>query len=135
VLTIVHSNEVVIAGATSLLWWKRIRLSDRFYALPDHKQFAVIMHEFGHLFYHHTEKRILCLIFTPWRLIPMMHRQEFEADRYAASLGGADALIEMLQGVGDGELFHPSNADRRAALKKYEIPRPGSKKPGSLSPR
>jgi Zn-dependent protease with chaperone function len=118
----VRTNDVFIAGATSLLWWKRVRVSDKFYALPEDQQFAVLMHEFGHLYHHHTEKRILCLVFSPWRLIETMKRQEFEADRYAASQGCADALIEVLKGKSDGGLFHPSNFERREVLKTYEHP-------------
>ena len=120
-MNLVHSNDVCIAGATSFLWWNRIRVSDRFYRLDSDKQLAVLMHEFGHIIHRHTEKRILCLIFTPWRLIEMMKRQEFQADLYAARQGCANSLIEILQGDGGGDSFHPSNSERREALRAQSL--------------
>ncbi len=116
----IRINEPLIAFAFSFLWIKLIVTGTKFQRLPLDLQIAALAHENGHLSGHHTEWRLICLLLAaplfPW----LCHRQEFAADKYAASCGHADELIRILASDYRGGLLHPSNAERRRKLELYE---------------
>jgi len=124
-MKIVKSKRSFVARSFSLLWFKRIYVGVRFNNLPADQALAVLAHEEGHCELHHTEKRILALLF-PFMLKNMCHKHELEADNYAGVRGHAESLIRFIRRCNQGP-YHPSNNIRIKALKKFISP--------SLDPR
>ncbi len=109
----VKSDEDMIAYAWSFFWIKRIVTGKRFEAISPRLRAAIILHERGHANLHHTEKKLLALLITPWKLFRVIKEQEFEADAYCASRRFGNELIEFLQTLGKGGgHYHPTNAER-----------------------
>ena len=94
--------------------------SNLFSMLPKVMQDAAVVHEMAHCIMHHTEKRILCLLFMPWKIREVCKNHEFEADRYAVMNGYGEGLKLCLRFESEGGMFHPSNAERRQKIEQYE---------------
>ena len=103
----------MIACAFSLGPYKKILYGSGFKKLPNDVQAAITSHEEGHLHGHHTELRILCLLFMPFMLKWLCQKQEVMADRYAVSQGHAIGLLKLLKSEYGGDFFSPSHAHRR----------------------
>lgn len=119
-MIIVPTNEPIIARALSFGWWKRVYVGKLFERLPPHIRQAVLAHEAAHCDLHHTEKRILALIFAPFLLKRICRKQELDADKLAAKKGHAPALMELLSIDVDVGPYHPTHKERISALKQYE---------------
>jgi Zn-dependent protease with chaperone function len=115
-----RTDADIIAYSWSFFWIKRVTVGKRFNKLTFEGRNAVFAHEQGHVELHHTEKGLLCLLLTPWRFFKVCRKQELEADLYAASRGHALGLIDLLRYEQDATWSHPSHAERRKHLKKYE---------------
>lgn len=102
--------------AFSFLWYKRIFIGDEFETLPPKVRVALLAHEEGHLKSHHTEKRILCMLFAPWLMYKVAKRQELEADLHAARRGFSDGLYEFLDADKSESDFYPSDLQRKRNL-------------------
>jgi hypothetical protein len=119
-MKIVRTKESIVARSASFFWWKRVYVGAWFWLLAPETRAAVLAHESYHCHQHHTEWRILALLF-PFIIPRLCRRQELEADAFAASFGHGPALYEFLKpGIGGG-LFHPSNDVRRDALLHNEF--------------
>ena len=118
-MVIKYSNEDFIASSYGIFFWKRIKVGKRFHSLPFNMKKAVIAHELGHCEKFHIELRILCFIFFFPALLWLCRRQELEADAFAAKLGYAPELRELLKDEWDGKGSHPSHRTRRQHLEKY----------------
>jgi hypothetical protein len=123
IVAIVSSNESIVSRAWSFFWIKRIVTGKYFLSLSVRLRAAVLHHEAGHIENMHTEKRIACLLFCPWKICMLCKNHEFEADRYAADKGHGKAILEFLRPDNQGGIFHPSNAERRNHLEQYEYTR------------
>jgi len=81
------------------IWpWKWIEVSRGFYQLSPRMQRAVLLHELGHIYALHQEKRILRFLdalFRPEKFREMCHNQEHDADRFATQLGFGDELCRL----------------------------------------
>lgn len=112
---IVDTDEPIYGRSVSFFWYKRIYVGTKFRDLPYRVKAAVIAHELGHCDGHHTEWRILALLF-PF-VIPWLTRwQEYRADAYACKLGYGPELAWLLRENTGGGLFHPTNYLRRQKL-------------------
>jgi len=119
-LQIVKSRGHFIARSFSFFWYKRIYVGTEFKKLPRDEKAAVLAHEEGHCENHHTEKRMLALLF-PFQLMKMCHQQELEADTHAGRLGHATALIEVIRRGGDAGSYYPPIDARVKNLKQYSL--------------
>lgn len=122
-MKVIHTNENMIARSLSFLWWKRIYVGTKYWNLLRSQKEAVLAHEEGHCKFHHTELRLLTLLFCPVLIKPVCHKTEFAADRYAASKGLAKPLSQVLSFDREEDWLYPCNTDRRKALENYEYPR------------
>ena len=109
-----------VAASASFFWWKRIYVSALFCQLSSSEQQAVIAHELYHCAMHHSEWRALALMFPAW-MKRMCHRQEFEADLFAAKLGYGEALIKVLSRFGEGGNIHPATAKRIEVIEQFTL--------------
>ena len=109
-----------VAASASFFWWKRIYVSALFCKLSSVEQQAVIAHELYHCENHHSEWRALALMFPAW-MKRMCHRQEFEADLFAAKLGYGHALIKVLSRFGKGGDMHPATAERIKVIEQFTL--------------
>ena len=114
----------IYAYAFSCLWYKRVTLGKKIEELTDVERAAAIFHEVGHVEQHHTEWRVICLLFAPFLLKWLCRKQELDADRYAAQYGHAQGLLSLLANEWDGNFFQPSHALRRASLERQDHSRP-----------
>ena len=119
-MKIIPVPDDMIARAISFGWFKRIYTGTKFNMLPRMQQLAVLSHERGHCEGHHTEQRLLCLLFAPWMFFKLCKRQEFQADRYACNHGFGRYLYSFLSSDFDGGMFQPSHIERRTAILQYE---------------
>ena len=109
-----HSNIIAMAG--SFLFFGVIFLGRGYYRLSESQKLAVLAHEREHIRLHHTELRILALIFC-FPLLPRICRQqEFSADAGAVKAGCGEALRQLLSFYYPRTFFYPSNRERRDAL-------------------
>lgn len=122
-IKVFQTDEQIVARAWSFFWIKRVVIGSLFWKLPFHIRNAVMAHEEGHAEMHHTEWRVVCLLFAPWMIFDVCKQHELDADLFAASRGHGAALIEFLKFDKDCGLFHPSHAERRQHLERYEYPR------------
>lgn len=80
--------------------------------LPHRQRLAVLYHEAGHCFHRHFEKRLAMLpllLLFPEFAFERCHKQELEADEFAARNGLALELAAFLQRHNQPEsLFYPS---------------------------
>ncbi len=122
---IVRTEGAYIAKTVALGPWTHIRTGTLFEALPHGFQRAVLLHEEGHIRLKHVLQRLT----IAWRLLTFRatvadlraesHRQELEADRYAASHGYAHQIVGLARlGLGGG-MWHPSANERIENLKEY----------------
>ena len=118
-MKIVPVPEETIARSLSFGWFKRAYVGTDFNKLSPMQQCAVLSHERGHCDGHHTEQRILCLLFAPWMFFKLCKWQEFQADKYACERGWSRHLYDLLASDFDGGLFQPSHIERRHAIKQY----------------
>ena len=95
-------------------------MSALFCKLSSAEQQAVIAHELYHCENHHSEWRALALMFPAW-MKRICHRQEFEADLFAAKLGYGDALIKVLSRFGEGGNMHPTTAERIKVIEQFTL--------------
>ena len=119
-IKIVRTSEPIIARSASLFWWKRIYFGSKFGRLTIDEKEAVIAHELGHCHGHHMEQRILMLLF-PWGFKWLCHRQEFQADRYAADYGHGVVLAKLISRVDSIGRLHPPVAQRLASLERHTL--------------
>ena len=112
-------DEPILAEASGMLFWRKIRVGKRYFNLPEYQQKAVLVHEFGHHHYWHIEKKLLALIFCPFLFYNISKKQELQADKFAAERGEARGLYDMFKDDWHGGKMHPSHAERRKQLEKY----------------
>lgn len=122
-MKVIYTGENIIARSISFLWWKRIYLGTRYWKLLRSQKDAVLAHEEAHCKFHHSELRLLTLLFCPVLIKLVCHKTEFVADRYAANKGLAGPLIQVLSFDREEDWLYPCNADRRKALEDYEYTR------------
>jgi Zn-dependent protease with chaperone function len=108
--TLVDMNCFAFAG--SFFWWKKVYLGKAYFDLPRAHRMAVKVHEMGHVKGHHTEWRILTLLFCPILFFWVCRKQEFLADEYAAKMHCGKEMIEFLQDHPGTGRRYPSNAER-----------------------
>lgn len=114
-MRVIVTRRPFIARSLSFFGLQRIYVGTRYAALPPFAKRAVIAHECAHLVGHHTEWRLLALLFPP--VIPWLcHWQEYRADARAAATGHLHGMLHLLQKDGGGGLTHPKNIDRRKKL-------------------
>jgi Zn-dependent protease with chaperone function len=118
----VVSQGCFIAHSGSFFRWKRIFLGASFFYMTPNWQRAVKAHELGHIEGHHTEWRILTLLFCPFLFFWVCRKQEFLADEYAAKLGLRAELINFLEKLytPSGRMY-PSNFDRIEKLRLIPV--------------
>lgn len=132
-IQVVKTDDDRIAWAASFFWWSRIYTGRQFDKVNPEMAPAILAHEAGHVYGHHTEWRFLCmLVFFPL-IFCMCRKQELIADNYAARLGYGKILLKLLAHECDGGLFHPSHAVRRFHLEQYEQSRSAPVKGNSAS--
>ena len=112
---IVQTSEPITARSFSCLWYKRIYVGRKFHALPPRVKMAVLAHEFAHCERHHTEWRILALLF-PFLIKWLCHRQEYQADAYVAQCGFGPELHWFLRDERAETATHPQKYLRRQKL-------------------
>lgn len=115
-IKIKRSNMFPLCWAFSFLWVKRIYIGPRFDAFPEDVKAALLAHEEGHVVNHHSEIRLLCMIFCPWWMDRLARWQEMQADLYAASKGHADGLYKFLNRSRRCGTFYPTDLQRRRNL-------------------
>lgn len=75
----------------------KIYVGAEFLALPKVEQGGLMMHEQGHIRYHHQIKRLLAVLMIPFRgadwFYGFCQRQELEADRYSVEHGGGFGML------------------------------------------
>jgi len=118
-IKIVAVDDKFIARSVSFLWWKRIYTGTLFNILLECQQEAVIAHETAHCNWHHSELRVLTLLFCPFLIKRICRWTEFVADRYAAKVGLGYALITVLRLGESSSWMYPSHEDRIKAIKLY----------------
>ena len=117
---VVTTREPIIARSVSFFWYRRVYIGTKFARLPKGQQTAVILHERGHIEKHHTEARLLSVLFPFKPFIRWLcHRQEYAADRYVLEHGFGRELVDFLVANGARESFtHPSDYARACRLQK-----------------
>jgi Zn-dependent protease with chaperone function len=111
-MQMVLSRKNFVAHTGTFFWWKRIFLGSQYFNLSNAHRLAVKAHELGHMQGHHTEWRILTLIFCPFIFFWICRQQEFLADEYAAEQGCSHELIEFLIDNPCSGRMYPSNFER-----------------------
>lgn len=135
-MKVIRTNHSITARAVSLLWWKRIYTGVYFEGLHMDERLAVLAHEKSHCDRHHTEVRLLMLLFFPFSLLfiqSVCHKQELDADTDAAMSGCAKGLMKFILRSDNEGYYHPSNELRIMNIKKHECFRPNPVKVHSLS--
>lgn len=119
-IPIVRTKSQRIAWSASFFWFKRVYVGLPFHDLPMLVRTAILHHERAHCDGHHTEQRILALLFPPM-LRWLCHRQEYAADCAAVSAGYGKEMSWLLRHSTDSGILYPSNAQRRHKMLHNEL--------------
>lgn len=124
-MRIVRLGLNFIAASFAWPFGSVIFTGNHFYKLSHNFQRAVLLHEEGHIRLGHHRKRIKSafLFFLRLRTFADVrketHKEEFEADLYAASLGYGHHMIGLARLGLSGGAWHPSANERIANLEEY----------------
>ena len=143
-IPVVEVDEDICAQARGLIGFKRIAIGNDFNTLSAPEQLAVLEHEAAHCLNYDMEIRIVLVValiavvlyIVSWATFvgavlaliglalmqEVAHRQEYRADRFAATLGHGEGLRRFLKRyahVPQDEL-HPSTRARLRALDRKE---------------
>lgn len=90
-------DELMTTAQAQGVFRRYILVSPQFCDLPSGQQWALLLHEYGHLHFKHRVIRWLTLpVFWTKYAARMWHRQECEADKYAVSGGYGAELVAFL---------------------------------------
>lgn len=108
-----------LAVAHGLWPWKWIAVGPHWFMLTGSQQWATLLHEAGHCFGAHLEKRVLLLpLFWMKWVQRLAQRQELEADRFTAEHGyGVELLGVLIRFHWADDVYYPNFQSRILALK------------------
>ena len=77
-----------------------VYVDNRYRSMNTSTQYAILCHEMGHRYYNHVAKKGYAMERIKYIMHGNVLNMELEADAYAASIVGTDAMISALQELG-----------------------------------